>query len=311
MKVFCLVPLLCVSAMAWQPSRQPDLIAVAQAQVAAGRCADAVETLRKALSGNARWPVGTWLMLGYCQNQLRLGDSAVGTLREGLRAWPAAPVLERALGQLLFHAQYDSTEAGILLEHAARMLPRDPEARHYYAQWAYLNARHRICALQEQRALALPGLTDMALLQMYTLLGMCESNLENAPAARGAFERAATINSRQGSYDPVAAMQYVQFLTRYNEDARGAAVVDEILRRVPAFGPAHLQKAKALDRASEPVLAIAEARLALASAGNDLNSERAAHALLARLYALAGNTGEAAREQQWIADHPNPETPKP
>lgn len=299
-----------VAAVAWQQTRQPDPLAAIQQQLAAGRCADAIPALSAMQQGKAKAPVPVYLMLGYCQREMGEPAAAVETLRNGLKAWPGTPLLERSLGELLFRGQYDSTEAGKLLEHAALLLPRDPEGRHYYAQWAYLNARHRICVAQEQQALALPGLSDLALLQMNTLLGMCEGTLENPVAARKAFERALTLNAKQSSYDPVSAMQYVQFLTRYNDDARGAEVVDEILRRVPSFGPAHLQKAKYLDRAGQSSQAIEAAQLALASAGNDLNAERAAHTLLARCFAATGKTEEAAREQQWIAAHPNPETPR-
>ncbi|MCU1326537.1 MAG: hypothetical protein JWN34_1907 [Bryobacterales bacterium] len=251
-----------------------------------------------------------YLMLGQCNREMGRGDAAVEALRKGLKAWPASPLLERALGEMLFRTQYDSTEAGKLLEHAARLLPRDPEARHYYARWAYLNARHRICATQEKEAVGLPGLSDLAFLQMYTLLGMCEGGIENAEAARAAFKRAGAVNSKQSSCDPIAATQYVQFLTRYNDDTRAAKIVDEVLERVSGFGPAHLQKAKYLDRAGQSAAATTEARLALASAGNDLNSERACHTLLARCFAAIGRSVEAAREQQWIADHPNPEAPR-
>ena len=298
-------------AAAWQPAKPLDSLAMAQQQLASGRCGEAVPGLTKMLQGTAKVPLPAYLMLSYCHRELGDPELAVQTLRRGLKAWPASPLLERTLGELLFRAKYDSTEAGQLLEHAARMLPRDPEGKHYYAQWAYLNARHRICATQEQQALALPDLSDLALLQMNTLLGMCEGSLENAAAARAAFERAMAVNAKQTAYDPISAMQYVQFLTRYNEASRAAEVVEELLRHVPSFGPAHLEKAKYLDRAGQPVLAIEEARLALASAGNDLNAERAAHTLLARCFNAAGNAEEAAKEQQWIAAHPNPETPRP
>ena len=43
--------------------------------------------------------------------------------------------------------------------------------------WAYLNERDRICVQQEREGLGLPGLNDLALLQMHTLLGMCQSRL--------------------------------------------------------------------------------------------------------------------------------------
>ena len=55
---------------------------------------------------------------------------------------------------------------------------------------------------------------------------------------------------------------------------------------------------------------VTEAKLALSSGGNDVNSESAAHVLLARCYSMLGNTEETAKEQQWIEAHPNPETPR-
>jgi Tfp pilus assembly protein PilF len=283
---------------------------VAAGQAQAGRYQEATATLETAIRANPKGGENLYLLLSQCYTQLGDPAKASATLRAGLRAYPAAPVLERALGQLLFRAQYDSSEAGTLLAHAAKMLPRDPEAKHSYAQWAYLNARDRICVQHEREALALPGLNDLAQLQMNTLLGMCESRLEEADEARRAFQRANEINARQATYDPIAAFQFVQFLARYGDDAAAQVIVDQILKRIPQFGPAHLEKAKYYDRSGDPGRAIAEAKQALSSQGNDINNERAAHSLLARCYSLLGNSEDAAKEQQWIEAHPNPETPR-
>jgi hypothetical protein len=84
--------------------------------------------------------------------------------------------------------------------------------------------------------------------------------------------------------------------------------VGEILDRVPGFGPARLERAKYFDREGQPDKAAEAARLALQSAGNDLNDERAAHGILARSYTALGDTGNASREQAWIEAHPNSET---
>ena len=235
-------------------------------------------------------------------------------MRAGLRVYPAAPILERALGQLLFRAKFDSSEAGTLLARAAKMLPRDPQARHYYAQWAYLNARERICVEQEREALALPGLNDLAALQMNTLLGMCYSRLlqeeEAAQGARLAFQRANEINARQSGVRSNCRVP----VCPVPDALRGRRSGTGHRRRDPAagsrFAPARLEKAKYYDRGGECARAIAEARLALSSDGNDINSERAAHILMARCYSLLGNAEEAAKEQQWIEAHPNPETPR-
>lgn len=283
-------------------------------QAQAGRSQEAVATLEAAIRANPKGGENLYLLLADCYTQLSDPVKAEATLRAGLRAYPASPIVERALGQLLFRIKFDSSEAGTLLAHAAKMLPRDPQAKHYYAQWAYLNARERTCVAQEREALALPGLNDLASLQMNTLLGMCYSKLlqeeEAAQGARLAFERANEINARQLAYDPVAAFQYVQFLARYGDDAAAQKIVDEILQRIPQFGPARLERAKSYDRGGDCARAITEAQLALSSGGNDINTERAAHILMARCYSLLGNTGDAAKEQQWIEAHPNPETPR-
>jgi tetratricopeptide (TPR) repeat protein len=309
--IFLIVCWAGVTGLAFQAA-SPLSTAVAQAQ--AGHYQEAVTTLEAAIRTNPKGGENLYLLLADCYTRLADPAKATATLRAGLKVYPAAPTLERALGQLLFRAKFDSVEAGTLLAHAAKMLPRDPEAKHYYAQWAYLNSRERICVDQEREALALPGLNDLAALQMNTLLGMCYSRLaqedEAAQGARLAFQRANEINARQASYDPVAAFQYVQFLSRHGDDAAAQVIVDEILKRIPQFGPARLEKAKHYDRGGDCERAIAEARLALGSGGNDINSERAAHILMARCYSLLGNAEEAAKEQQWIEAHPNPETPR-
>ncbi len=309
--ITCLATCLAVQAQPQNTARSPLSVAVGQMQ--AGHHREAVDTLEAAIRANPKGDENLYLLLSECYARLADPAKASAALRAGLRAYPAAPVLERALGQLLFRGKVDSGEAGTLLAHAAKMLPRDPEAKHYYAQWAYLNAGDRICVQQEREALALPGLNDLALLQMNTLLGMCQSRLpevEGADGARRAFQRANEVNLRQTVYDPVAAFQYIQFLMRYGDDRAAQEIVDQILKRVPRFGPAHLEKAKSYDRSGDAARAISEAKLALSSDGIDINSERAAHSLLARCHSILGNAEEAGQEQQWIEAHPNPETPR-
>ncbi|MBY0496629.1 MAG: tetratricopeptide repeat protein [Cyanobacteria bacterium] len=302
----------CMHTAAGAQPKAPFDVALEYAQV--GRFQEAAATLEAAIRANPKSGEHLYLLLADIYTQLMDAPKAEATLRAGLRAYPAEPVMERSLGQLLFRVKFDSVEAGTLLARAAKMLPRDAQARHYYAQWAYLNARERICVDQEREALALPSLNDLAALQMNTLLGMCYSRLlqedEAAQGARQAFERANEINARQAAYDPIAAFQYVQFLTRYGDDKAAQTIVDQILQRAPGFGPARLEKAKYFDRAGECARAIAEAKLALSADKIDFNGERAAHVLMARCYSTLGNAEEAAKEQQWIESHPNPETPR-
>jgi len=48
----------------------------------------------------------------------------------------------------------------------------------------------------------------------------------------------------------------------------------------------------------------------LRGSNNDINTQRAAHMILAKSYTILGNADEAAREQLWIEQHPNPESPR-
>ena len=274
-----------------------------------GNCAAAVQTLTSALASSPAPTVTPYLVLSDCDAQMNRPADAEKALRKGLSAHPASPILQLALGELLMDVQPNSLEAGQLLERSVRTAPRDPEARHSYAQWAYRNWRERICAAQERAAILLPGLDDVALLQMNTLLGICSGRIEDAAGARAAFRRANAINLRQKTYDPVAAWQYVQFLGRFGEAAEVQSIVGEILGRVPEFGPARLERANYFDREGQPEKAAEAARLVLQSAGNDLNVERAAHGILARSYTALGETGNASRELAWIEAHPNTETP--
>jgi len=283
---------------------------IAPEALAAVDCAAAMEALTPAGKPAPAPVASAWLLASVCYTKMERAADAERVLREGLSAHPADRVLERALGELLMHEHFDSSEAGQLLERAVQRAPGDPESRHYYAQWAYMNSRERVCAAQERAALRLPGLNNTALLQMNTLLAMCAGRLEDAAGARAAFRRANEINLREKTYDPVAAWQYVQFLGRFGEDAEAQTIVSQILARAPDFGPARLERAKYFDRSGQPDKAVEEAGLVLQSAGNDFNVERAAHGILARSFAALGRKEDAAREQAWIEAHPNPETPR-
>lgn len=172
-----------------------------------------------------------------------------------------------------------------------------------------MNFRERTCVAQEKAALLLPGLDDVTVLKMNTLLGICSGRVEDTTGARAAFRRANAINLRQKTYDPATAWQYAEFLRRFGDDAEVQSIVGEILERVPEFGLARLERAKYFDRKGQPDKAAEAAQLVLQSVGNDLDVERAAHGILARSFTALGETARAAREQAWIEAHPDLETP--
>ena len=188
----------------------------------------------------------------------RLGqaDRAVETLRDGLRANPHSAALKKTLGEVLFRQAPDNAEAGQLLSDAVKDDPLDPETRHYYAQWASLNNRDQICADQEQAAVKLHGLNDIALLQMYSLLGICLSHLEQTEPADSAFQKALEIDLRQRPFNAAMAYQYIQFLTNHGKTEQAKKVIEETLHRSPNFGPAHLERAKSFDHERQTEKAI-------------------------------------------------------
>ena len=235
---------------------------------------------------------------------------AIRSARTALAEDPGSPPLQLALGKLLLRQKPEDPEAAALLARAAGAMPDNPEARHYYAQWAYLNDRDRVCMQEETAALRLPGLNDVALLQMNTLLGMCASRAEAIPEARAAFERALVVNEHLAVFDAVSAYFYLQLLNRIGEEDAARRVTTQILSRAPAFAPALLEQAKQYDRGGQPEKAIEAAQAVLRGADNDINTQRAAHMILAKSYTILGNVAEAKKEQMWIEQHPNPETRK-
>lgn len=282
----------------------PAATAVAK-HVAAADCAAADATVRERLQGRSGPDDRARLLVADCYLRAGQVQSAIAMLRGGLAAAPHSTILQRALGEALFREDPKSGEAGTLLRRVSQALPGDPEASHYYAQWAHVNRQDEICAAKEQAALRAPGLNDLAQLQMYTLLGMCQSRLEQVDGAKTSFRKARAINLKRASFDPMAQYQYVQLLTRLGEEKEAAALVDEILERAATFGPALLERAKALESSGRHAEAIDAALAALRGDGNDAAAERAAHGVLGRCYLATGNATAADGEQQWIQQHPN------
>jgi tetratricopeptide (TPR) repeat protein len=300
------LPLLVILSQGASP---PTAIATARDQIRQGNCPAAVDTLTALLHSAPKPGDVPYQLLAVCYERLGQLNRGIDTLRDGLRGNPDSAALGRTLGELLFHQDSSNPEAGQLLAAAVKTAPRDPEARHYYAQWAALNNRDQICADQEQTAIRLSGLNNLALIQMYTLQGICLNHLDKAAAAKFAFEKAFAIDLRQRPFNPAIAYQYVQFLTGRGQSEDAKKVVAEILRRSPQFGPAHLEAAKSFDHDRQAEKAIQEAKAALLGEGDDEDNIRAAHVLLAKNYFILERTTEAEAEQEWVESHAS--APKP
>ena len=283
-----------------QPPAESSTLGAAELLLRQNRYEDAIRELRSALEREPQSGEAVWVLLARCYESVGKPEDALRTLRAGVRANPDSRRLPLNLGEVLFRLKADSLEAGALLAHAVEAMPRDAEARHYYAQWASLNDKENECAANERAALALPGLNEQALLQMYTLLGLCEDKLDHPENAESAFQKALNVNRRSKPFDPGSAIQFARFLSISGKQEQARQLVQEILAHAPSFGPVHLELARQFDKAGHFAQAVDEARLALAGEGNDSLTIRSARSVLAKgLFAL-GQKKEAEEQRQLI-----------
>jgi len=295
--LIAILPLLVVLQ---QPPAGSSALGAAEQLLRQNRYEDAIRELSSAVEREPHSGEAVWVLLARCYESVGKPEDALRTLRAGVRANPNSQRLPLSLGEVLFRLRSDSVEAGALLAHAVEALPRDAEARHYYAQWASLNDKENECAANEHAALALPGLNDQALLQMYTLLGLCEDKLDHPESAESAFQMALKVNHRLKSFDPGSAIQFAHFLSISGKQDEAGRLVQETLAHMPTFGPAHLELAKQFDKAGQFARAVDEARLALAGEGNDSLSIRSARSVLAKCLFALGQKKEAEEQRQLI-----------
>jgi tetratricopeptide (TPR) repeat protein len=295
--LMAVLPLLLVLG---QPPAEPSAVRAAEQLLRQNRYADAIAGLNAALQQHLESGEAVWVLLARCYESLGQPEDALRTLRAGLRANPNSPRLQLNLGEVVFRFKADSQEAGKLLLQASEAMPRNAEAHHYYAQWAFLNDKENECAANERAALALPGLNDLALLQMYTLLGVCEDKLDRSGSAENAFQKALAVNRRSKPFDPGSAIQFARFLTVSGKDDQAWQLVREIAERAPGFGPVHLELAKQLEKSGQFAQAVDEARRALAGEGNDSLTTRSARSVLAKCLFATGQKKEAEEQRQLI-----------
>jgi tetratricopeptide (TPR) repeat protein len=283
-----------------QPPAESSTLGAVEQLLRQNRYEDAIKELNATLEREPQSGEAVWVLLARCYESVGKPEEALRTLRAGVRANPDSQRLPLNLGEVLFQLRADSVEAGALLAHAVEAMPRDAEARHYYAQWASLNDKENECAANERAALALPGLNEQALLQMYTLLGLCEDKLDHPENAESAFQKALNVNRRSKSFDPGSAIQFARFLSISGKQEQARQLVQEVLAHAPSFGPVHLELARQFDKAGHFAQAVDEARLALAGEGNDSLTIRSARSVLAKgLFAL-GQKKEAEEQRQLI-----------
>ncbi len=206
----------------------------------------------------------------------------------------------KAQGRALLDDRTRSAQARTPLEKAVKLAPGDPEAHYYLARWACLHNEDRLCVAEARAALALAPRNDDAALQLQTLIGIAAERLSQPEAAEAAFIAALEANKRLGLKDPLAAFQYVDFLLKRARDADASPLIQLLIDKVPAFGPAYLERAKMLAREGKRKEAVELAEYSLKLRWMDREKQRAAHVLLARAYFQLGDEESARKHQEWV-----------
>jgi Tfp pilus assembly protein PilF len=279
-------------------------------QAAAGHIAkneydQAIGLLEKFVGDQPKAGPDAFLMLVDCRMRKREPEAAMEAVRAGLERQPGSVALLKAGASILVRDRRHSASARDLLAKAVRLAPDDPETHYLYSQWACLHNQEELCIQEAQKALSLEPGNEAANLQLNTLIGMAADKLNRADQAEAAFRRSLASNRKLGFADPLAAYQYVVFLTKRGREDEAQSVVAGILARAPRFGPAHLERAKHLAKNGEHEQAAALAEQALKLEGMDKEKSRAAHLLLARTYFLLGREEDSARHQAWVEENPH------
>jgi tetratricopeptide (TPR) repeat protein len=330
-----LLLLLSAAASVAGQQRQPDPnLLAAESYMRRGNCAKALEALEVVFKLDPKPPAGAYLILASCRYSLGDKTMALEALENGLQAHPAAqdlareyvallptvlgkqevraklvlrlkaqpghPIYSMTLARLLLELEPTSAATGQTLADTARALPRDPEARFLYGQWACLNNRHSLCVAELKKALLLSPPNDQARMQIYTLTAMAFDELGRETEAEAAYRRALQANRKLAQPSPHSTQKFVEFLARQNRDREAQALAGEILKFAASFGPAHFEIAKWLARQNRLEEALAEAKHALDNLDGETETLRAVHAFLAKTYFAAGRPDQAKIHEEWI-----------
>ena len=210
----------------------------------------------------------------------------------------------KAQGRALLEDRTRSAQARAPLEKAVKLTPNDPEAHYYLARWACLHNADRHCLAEAATTLRLAPGNDDASLQLNTLMGIAAEKLGQPETAEKAFVAALEANKRLGLKDPLSAFQFIDFLLKRARDDDAQPLVQLLMDKSPAFGPAFLEHAKYLARQGQKEKAAELAEYSLKLRWMDKEKQRAAHVLLARTYFQLGNEKEAQRHQEWVEQNP-------
>ena len=185
-----------------------------------------------------------------------------------------------------------------ILAHAVRLAPDNASARYNYGR--ALSQGNAEGALKEwEKALELRP-DDELRLQILIKVGAARLDNSDFEGAELAFREARDLNRKLPRHHPEAMLEYVRFLRLRSRNDEAEALLDETISLNPLSLQAHLERAKLLAARGQWDKVIEAGEFVLRNAGEDKETQRFAHILLARAYLLSNQAEKARRHQAWI-----------
>lgn len=263
-----------------------------------GRAADALAVCDQGLES---YPQATDLQAQYVA-LLRTEFNAKqiqAKLEPKIEQQPSSVAYMKALGEALIHDN-TSNRAEELLSHAVREFPKDAEAHYLYGKLLWFNNNLALSVAELREAERLDPANERANLQIETMIGVAEGDLNHLSEAESAFQAALSSNRKLKPPDPGSTIQYVEFLERHGRHREAERLNDELLGWAPSFGPGYIERAKSLLKEGKQSEAARDGELALKYAGDNQALVRDAHALLAKAYFAMHRLEEAHQHENWF-----------
>ncbi len=219
-------------------------------------------------------------------------------------ARPRSPRYLRCVAELLLMNKPLDDETERIVRRIAAESPNEALSHYLLGKWARARSRFDLARDEAVRAaeLAKPG-DDAFRVQCLTLEALAREALTDYAAGEAAFRKAWDLNRALKPPSAEAAMWYVQFLLESGRPEEASERAREVLGWQPKYGPAHFALARVHENAGRRDEAARAAEAALKLGLEDPQQERAAHALLAKIYYATGRTKEAAAHQAWVKAH--------
>jgi len=263
-----------------------------------GKAADALAVCDQGLAG---YPQATDLQAQYVallRTELN-AKQIQAKLELKIEQQPNSVAYMKALGEALIQDN-TSKRADELLSQAVREFPKDAEAHYLYGKLLWLNNNLALSVAELRQAQRLDPANERANVQIETMIGVSEGDLNHLSEAESAFQAALRSNRKLKPPDPGSTIQYVEFLERHGRHEEADRLNDELLGWAPSFGPGYIERAKNLLKEGKHSEAARDGELALKYAGDNQALLRASHALLAKAYFAMHRLEEAQQHENWI-----------